>query len=132
MNSFIIIFLLIGFIWISYFVYKKYKNKKVFQPNNEYSNSNSNKTSELMIFYASWCPYSQTTLKQWYKYKESYDKKYNLTFTEIDCDENSNIADSYNIDSYPTIILVSDKKKYIYDAQMNDETLTQFINTILK
>jgi thioredoxin-like negative regulator of GroEL len=55
-----------------------------------------------------------------------------MLFTEIDCDENTNLADNYNIDSYPTIILLVDGKKYIYDAQMNDETLTQFINTIMK
>lgn len=130
MNTFIIIFVLIGFIGISYFVYKKHINKKVFQPNSEYIASD--KGGELMIFYASWCPHSQTSLKEWYKYKESYDKKYNITFTEIDCDQNSDIADSYNIDSYPTIILLVNKIKYIYDAQIDNDTLTQFINTILK
>ena len=124
------IVLVIAFSIISIFVYKRNMNKINKNPNNEFIKSD--KTSELMMFYAAWCPHSQTALKSWYKYKESYDGKYKISFTEIDCDENPSIADSYNIDSYPTIILVYSGKKYIYDAQMNDDTLTQFIDTIMK
>lgn len=124
------IVLLLSFIAISVVSYKKFIKKVKTNPNNEFIKSD--KTGELMMFYASWCPHSQTALKSWYKYKESYDGKYNLSFTEIDCDENPSVADSYNVDSYPTIILVYSGKKYIYDAQMNDDTLTQFINTIMK
>jgi thioredoxin-like negative regulator of GroEL len=122
--------LFIIFIIISVIVYKTYMKKIIYNPNNEFIKNN--KKGELMLFYAAWCPYSQTTLKQWYTYKEKYDGEYSIAFVEIDCDENTNLADSYNIDSYPTIILLVDGKKYIYDAQMNDATLTQFINTIMK
>ena len=103
-----------------------------YNPNNEYIKSD--KQGKLMLFYAAWCPYSKTTLKQWYAYKTQYSTsgEYSISFNEIDCDENPDLADKYTIDEYPTIILVVDEKKYIYDAQMNDETLTQFINTIMK
>ena len=120
--------LIIAFIIISVMVYKKRKVKS--NPNNEFIKSD--KTGEIIIFYASWCPHSQTALKSWYTYKDNYNGKYKMVFTEIDCDENPSVADSYNVDSYPTIILVNSGKKYIYDAQMNDDTLTQFINTIMK
>jgi len=132
MNPYIImigIVLMIAFIYIAITVYKRNKSKIAANPNNEFIKSD--KTGELMIFYASWCPHSQTALNAWYNYKEKNSGK-NVSFTEIDCDENPSIADSYNIDSYPTIILVFSDKKYIYDAKMNDETLTQFINTIIK
>ena len=122
--------LTISFIIIAVYLYKKNKKRIQTNPNNEFIKSD--KTGEIMFFYASWCPYSQSSLKDWYKYKEKYDGKYKISFTEIDCDENPNIADSYNVESYPTIILVFSGKKYIYDAQMNDETLTQFINTIMQ
>jgi len=124
------IILMISFIIVSVVVYKKYIKKIKTNPNNEFIKSD--KTGEVIIFYAAWCPYSQTALKSWYKYKENYNGKYNMSFTEIDCDENPSIADTYNVDSYPTIILLYSGKKYIYDAEMNDETLTQFINTIMK
>jgi len=110
--------------------------KKIkYNPNNEYidvDKKDANKEGRLMLFYVDWCPYSKTTLKQWIDYKESYNKKYSITFDEIDCEVNVSIADEYNIESYPTIILVMNGKNYIYDAQMNDATLTQFINTIMK
>ena len=115
---------------ISFVVYNKFIKKINYNPNNEYIKND--KVGEVMLFYAAWCPYSQTTLKQWYTYKEKYNGKYKLSFTEIDCDKNPNLADKYNIDSYPTIILLVDGKKYIFDAQMNDATLTHFINTIMK
>ena len=126
--------LLIGlsiiFIIIAVFVYRSFMKKKDYNPNNEFVRND--KIGQLMLFYADWCPFSQTTLKQWYTYKENYNGSYSISFTEIDCEKNTNLADDYNIESYPTIILLVDGKKYIYDAEMNDATLTQFINTIMK
>jgi len=129
MNIFLIIGLIIIFIIISVVVYKQYNKKITSNPNNEYIKND--KVGQLMLFYAAWCPYSKTTLNQWYSYKENYKGKYSLSFVEIDCDKHTSLADQYNIESYPTIILLKDEKKYIYDAEMNDATLTQFINTIM-
>ncbi len=128
MNVFIIVGLFIIFVIMSIVIYKNYNVKKI-KPNEEYNTSSN--VGELILFYASWCPHSQTTLKLWYAYKEKYNKK-NISFTEVDCDKNTQLADSYNIDSYPTIILLTDGKKYIFDAQMDNDTLTQFIDTIMK
>jgi thiol-disulfide isomerase/thioredoxin len=132
MNILLLLGIFIIFIIISVIVYKKYIKKMAYNPNNEYIKSD--KKGQLMLFYAAWCPYSKTTLKQWYAYKEKYSTSgdYSISFSEIDCDENTNLADKYSIDEYPTIILIVDEIKYIYDAQMNDTTLTQFINTIMK
>lgn len=101
-----------------------------YNPNNEFIKND--KTADLMLFYADWCPYSKSTLKNWYTYKEKYEGPYKISFNEIDCDKNPTLSDNYNVESYPTIILLFNSKKYIFDAQMSDETLTQFINTIMK
>jgi thiol-disulfide isomerase/thioredoxin len=130
MNVILIIGLIVIFMIISFVVYRQYKKKIISNPNNEYIKND--KLGQLMLFYASWCPYSKSTLKQWYSYKENYKGNYNLSFVEIDCDKYTDLADNYNIDSYPTIILLKDDQKYIFDAEMNDATLTQFINTIMK
>ena len=131
MNILIIVGLFIIFVIISIVLYNKNKVSK-FKPNEEYITSGkAGATGELILFYAAWCPHSQTTLKLWKTYKEKYDKK-NVSFTEVDCEKNTQMADSYNIDSYPTIILLTGGNKYIYDAQMDNDTLTQFINTIMK
>jgi thioredoxin-like negative regulator of GroEL len=104
--------------------------KMNYNPNNEFIKND--KTADLMLFYADWCPYSKSTLKNWYTYKEKYEGPYKISFNEIDCDKNPTLSDNYNVESYPTIILLFNSKKYIFDAQMSDETLTQFINTIMK
>lgn len=133
MNLLLMFGLFIIFVIMTVVMYRNFKNKiNRFKPNEEYKSNDSSKVGELILFYAAWCPHSQTTLKLWYNYKEKYDKSYNVSFSEIDCDQNTQMADSYNIDSYPTIILLLDGKKYIYDAQMNNDNLTQFINTIMK
>uniref|UniRef100_A0A6C0D370 Thioredoxin domain-containing protein n=1 Tax=viral metagenome TaxID=1070528 RepID=A0A6C0D370_9ZZZZ len=130
MNMFLWLGISVIFIIVSVFLYNKIIKKLKYNPNNEYIPNN--KVGELMLFYVDWCPYSQSTKKQWYTYKKKYKGDYKISFVEIDCDKNTNLADTYKIDSYPTIILLVDGKKYIYDAQMNDATLTQFINTIMK
>ena len=38
---------------------------------------------------------------------------------------------TYNIKEYPTIVLVNNDKKYIYDANLSKETLDIFIDTVL-
>ena len=129
MNIFLMIGIFIIFIIISVVVYRQYTKKITSNPNNEYIKND--KVGQAMLFYAAWCPYSKTTLKQWYSYKQNYKGKYNISFVEIDCDKDVNLADKYNIESYPTIILLKDDKKYIFDAEMNDATLTQFIDTIM-
>jgi thiol-disulfide isomerase/thioredoxin len=126
----LLIGLCILFIIIAVFVYRSFMKKKDYNPNNEFVRND--KMGQLMLFYADWCPYSQTTLKKWYTYKETYNGSYNISFSEIDCDKNTSLADDYNIESYPTIILLVDGKKYIYDAEMNAATLSHFVNTIMK
>ena len=108
MNIFLIIGLFIIFIIISVVVYRQYNKKIISNPNNEYIQNNT--VGQVMLFYAAWCPYSKTTLTQWYSYKENYNGKYNISFVEIDCDKHTNLADKYNIESYPTIILLKDEK----------------------
>ena len=112
---------------VGYFLYNSYIKKITYNPNNEFVKSD--KLGQLMLFYAAWCPYSKTTLDQWYTYKEKYNGNYNISFSEIDCDKHTNLADNYKIESYPTIILLKGDKKYIYDANLNEETLDLFINT---
>lgn len=127
---------LFGFIMVIIIVvytYKKYNKKYKFIPNNEYPSSS--KKGELLLFHVSWCPYSKDTLTKWTAYKTEYlntQTDGNISFDEIDCDENPALAQSYNIDEYPTIIMIVNNKKYIYDAKFSRESFNQFIKTVLK
>jgi len=61
------------------------------------------------------------------RYKNN--KKYNLVFEDIDVDKRSDMANLYNIESYPTIILKYKNIKYIYDTNLEDTTFDMFIET---
>ena len=131
MFVYIVVFLLLC---ISiYLVYRYINNKKKinkdFVENNEYKEKESINKGDIYVFYASWCPHSLKTLEKINIIKTKYT---NLSFNEIDCEINTDMADSYNIDSYPTIVLVYNNEKYYYDAELEENTFDTFINTIMK
>ena len=101
--------------------------------NNEFK---SNTTTEVVVilFYVKWCKYSESTKKLWdvIKVGDKYsNNKFNITFIEVDCDTTNSLIDEYKIKEYPTIILVKNDKKYIYDANLREDTFDLFVNTIM-
>jgi len=129
------IFMFIIFSGLAYYLYGfLYKPNTKFVTNNEYKDVNKSIEAGLILFYTTWCPHCKKTRDKWdtlkvnSKYKNS---NYIISFTEIDCDKQSSYADTFNIKEYPTIVLVRGDKKYIYDANLSEESLDLFINTIM-
>ena len=134
MNYIIIFMLLISFIIIAYLFYVYYAkiDPTKFAPNNEFKSISSVKEGSLILFYVTWCPHCKVALDKWTSIKQSYtNPKYTITFSELDCDLYTNMADKYSITAYPTIILVKNDKKYIYDAELDTNALELFINTVM-
>lgn len=129
-----LILLLIIFSIISYYIYKSKKlDPNRFIANDEYKTNSKNTEVELMLFSVDWCPHCLSTRKVWDAFKSTYKTdKFVMVYTEIDCDKYANTADSYNITEYPTIILVKNDIKYIYDAEISIDSLELFINTVMK
>ena len=100
-------------------------------------NNNELENVELIIFYTTWCPHSKTAIKIWEKIKANKNdkpyNKYNLLFKEVDCDKNEDMADKYNIEGYPTIKLIKNEGKEIieFDAKLSEDTLEEFLKTVL-
>ena len=125
---------LIIFSGITYYMYTKYNvnDPTKFISNNEYKSISTVKEGSLILFYVSWCPHSKKTMDQWNLIKEGYTNKlYAMTFTEIDCDKYTQMADKYAITEYPTIVLIKNDKKYIYDAEFDSKTFELFINSVM-
>lgn len=116
---------------IVYIVYKKYSkvDKKIFTPNDEYIKTP--KTYECLLFYTTWCPHCKKTIKgmEDYKVQTPHD---NITFRTIDCDKHPDQADFYQVDSYPTIIMVVEGKNYIFDSNFSKESMDKFVDMVLK
>lgn len=115
--------------FIAYQIYLKYLkvDPKRFVPNKEYVPIE--KKYECKLFYTTWCPHCKDTLKEWGAYKNT---RSDLLFTIVDCDKDKEEADLYEIDSYPTILMLVNDKKYIFDANFSKEAMDKFVDTVLK
>lgn len=145
-KNLIILFLVALFITVSVYLYYKYVKPRMnpsYIENKEFLSEDDNNNTkqlddvELIIFYTTWCPHSKTAIKTWNTLKPSYDNKvynkYRVLLKEIDCDKDVEMADKYNIEGYPTIKLVKNNGKEVveYDAKLNDDTLNEFLNSVL-
>ena len=89
--------------------------------NNNNTNNNNNKNDVTCIyFYTRWCPFCKLVTKEWIKFKNHIDKNsnyenLNIITSSIDCDINEEYANKYNINEYPTIIILYNKYIYYYD-----------------
>jgi thiol-disulfide isomerase/thioredoxin len=113
---------------ILFYAYRK-KTKPSFIENNEFTETAKHPTGDVYIFYTLWCPHCKTALE---KLRELKNKYIHLSFTEIDADKNEDMANDYEVDSYPTIVLLYKNEKYIYDAELEASTFDLFIKTIMK
>lgn len=124
-----------------YFYYIKPMMKPTFKPNNEHmpSDSDTNKTVEIMLFYVDWCPHCKTAKPAWEDVKRQYEDKqvngYRIIFTEINCTDESPEVEAkmnqYGIEGFPTIKMLKDGQIIEFDAKPTKENLEQFINTVV-
>jgi len=143
-NKFIILTIVL-FCAVSVFLYFYYVSpqmKASYKPNSEKiskGDSSGDNTSELLFFFADWCPHCKAAKPIWNDLKAEYENKtingYHVIFTEIDCStetaEVDKMMNKYNVEGYPTIKLLKDGQVIEYDAKPSKETLTQFLNTVL-
>lgn len=116
---------------ITYYIYIKYikKDKKEFVPNEEYVDKPIK--YECILFYTEWCPHCKKTISEWADYKNGFSDS-RAKFTIVDCDKNKDMAEMYEIDSYPTIVMVLNGKNYVFDSNFSKESMDKFVSTILK
>jgi thiol-disulfide isomerase/thioredoxin len=139
-----VLFLLL-LIFIIYYVYTKYYSTKLlelYKPNNEklpsWTKDNSTEV-EIMFFFANWCPHCKTAKPEWEKAKSEYDNTtingYKILFVEIDCSnpdsKTTSLMDKYNVEGFPTIVLLKNNEVITYDAKVTYDHLSQFLKTSL-
>ena len=119
---------------IAFYVYKTIqKDPNAFIPNEEYKPVGTLIEGDVTLFYVTWCPYSQAALTIWNEIKSTYSNpKYLISFNEVDCKIQPDVASQYKIKEYPTIILTKNSLNYEYDASLSMDTFDLFINTVMK
>jgi thiol-disulfide isomerase/thioredoxin len=141
-----VIVLFVGILFIiGYYSYKYYiDNKSKYTPNrengvNENMNNENQKNVQLMLFSTNWCPHCKSMKPSWETIKNKYENKlingYLVEFIDVDCTQDSpqtsKLMDEYKVEGYPTIILVKDSQPINFDAKPTEETLNQFLNSVL-
>ena len=138
--------LIILFCYLAYFVYTNYitknlNNKHVLNKeliNNSSDDLENRKDALIVFFKTEWCPYCRQSEVEWNKFTE-YIENINNTDTNkiqiksliIDCDKQSDIADKYEIEAYPTIKMFYKGEIYDYDARPYKRQLIQFVDSII-
>jgi len=142
-KRFIIIILIAAiFIIAAIYVYRKtVKNNTALKhpevkSNTQGDNSLEDKKADLYLFYTDWCPHCKKTKPEWEQLKKQHqnNKKingYTLSFIEVDCEANPELANKYNITGYPTIKLVKGNQIIEFDAKPEVKTLETFLSTVL-
>jgi len=135
-----ILIVLLVFITIAVYVYSKYVTPLIepkYVTNNEFidANDDDNGSVEIIIFTVEWCPHSKKALPIWEELKKTYpNQKYNgytLIFTEINGEENSDMADKYKVEGFPTIKLIKGNQVIEYDAKPSLVNLKEFLESTL-
>lgn len=137
-NKFLIIFCIISailLITIAYFVYKKDLFNKIrpdYVENKEFINKRVDSV-ELLFFYTDWCPHCKTAKPIWNDLKDTTPMINNvkINYIDVNCETETELAEKYNVDGYPTIKLIKDNQVIEYDAKPDKETLLVFLNKFL-
>uniref|UniRef100_A0A6C0D1T7 Thioredoxin domain-containing protein n=1 Tax=viral metagenome TaxID=1070528 RepID=A0A6C0D1T7_9ZZZZ len=128
------------FTYVGYYAYNEYYLK----PNqnrqfNDVANSNRRNPVIIYFFHVDWCPHCKKAQPEWNKFADQYNGKemngYTIKCQDVDCtQETSDVTRAINqfkIESYPTVKMVKDEKTIEFDARINQNTLDQFVNTML-
>ena len=135
-----IIMVSIIFIFIAVYLYNtiiKPLIDKQYIANSEFIDKGDNDDVLLYYFYTDWCPYCKKALPEWLAFKkyvnntEKYDSSYNITFLEIDCENDTRTASRFNVESYPTILMFYYDEIYYYDAKPDQGNLVRFLDSSL-
>jgi thiol-disulfide isomerase/thioredoxin len=125
-----------------FFLYKKYGHRikilEKFTNNGEKDSKSTDEKTELIMFYADWCPHCKTAMPEWDNLVAATTGPINgrtVVFTKINCAEENEvtaklIADN-KIESFPTIKLFKGNEVYDFDAKPTKDTLLTFLNSVL-
>lgn len=127
------------FIASAVFAYNKFIKPGMtsdYVPNKEFTSSGDDSNQAIIYYFtASWCPVSKRALPQWEKFVSEYDNKkingYTLRTRFVDCEKETDLADKFGIDEYPTVKLAYDNHIIEYDANVKYNTLVEFVNSSL-
>ena len=86
--------------------------------------------SKLYFFFAEWCGYCKKFKPEWEKLKN--ESNLGVQLEEVDCSDSNNVpslAKEYNVNGFPTLILVNGSNKVTYEGARTADALISFIKS---
>lgn len=126
----------VGFCFMAYRYFSKIQidsEKKKYLENKEFLKKANTIKSQLYFFYVDWCPHCKTAMNTWEKIqKDPTFSKFNVNFMTIDCEnkKHKHLVSKFEIKEYPSYVLFAKNKKYIYDANLNSDSLNRFMTAV--
>ena len=128
MNSLLVVLALAVLAVLVYKLWKPY----VLKPKRIVAKQQAN----IYLFYTNWCGHSQAAIPEWEKLEKIiYDANTfggtQVKAVRVDCDEDRDTAELYEVDAYPTIKLETSQGIYEYNKKPTQEGLLQFLRVSL-
>jgi len=138
----------IAFLAVSYWAYTTYVgplfsdfNFNVKQGSSKTQNEDGSQdmssapTAEIYLFKTDWCPHCKRAVPIFNsvksKHQDTLVNGHRVIFRIVDCDTDPATAEKFNIEGYPTIKLVKGSEVIEFDAKPEEETIIQFMNTVI-
>ena len=84
-------------------------------PDNE-EDINLKESAKIVYYYVTWCPHCKKATPEWESVKKEFDDKEvngtTIHFEDVNCEKNSDRADTDKIEAYPTIRLIKRMVKF--------------------
>jgi hypothetical protein len=96
--------------------------------------NNLNEKARVTLFYADRCPACKLAKPSWFETKNHLNNSIinntHIEMTEVDGDNNLSELSKYNVDSYPTVVLITDNKYTLYGGTSYDKnSIESFIKS---
>tara|TARA_B110001450_G_C17489490_1_gene427685 strand:+ start:322 stop:693 length:372 start_codon:yes stop_codon:yes gene_type:complete len=92
-----------------------------------------NFNNKIVLYYTPWCHHCKEIKPKWQDFIKQYNGIFNNVKIEtIDCDENKEIADKYNIDAIPSIIFHKDEEILRFTGEKEIDKIKDWIIEELK
>ncbi len=101
---------------------KKTKRKK--KKSKRKAKTIQNKKKKLLYFFMKGCKYCKQFEKTWTRLKKNHK---NIRFMKINGPDNDTLADKYDIDSYPSLILINNSGYSLFDGKRTYQNIKEFI-----
>lgn len=85
------------------------------------------------MFYVPWCQHCKELMPEWEEFGNKYQGKFRdvieggLRIARVDCEEELDICYRFDLDGYPTLMVLNENIAYEFDGELSVEGFLEYI-----